>query len=132
ADPIQTGVVAGTLQVTRTAVLRGKVLTRDGQPLSGVTVAILGHLEYGQTLSRADGLFDLAVNGGGPLTVQYAKSGFLAGQRQVTPAWQEYAWLPEVALIPLDAQVSPIDLSSGAPIQVARGSASADTSGTRQ
>src|SRR5205823_5953354 len=101
ADPIQTGVVAGTLQVTRTAVLRGKVLTRDGQPLSGVTVAILGHLEYGQTLSRADGLFDLAVNGGGPLTVQYAKSGYLVGQRQVTPAWQDYLWLPEVALIPL-------------------------------
>src|SRR5207253_2174990 len=57
-NPIQTGVAAGTISPIRAAVLRGKVLTRDGQPLSGVTITILGHPEYGQTLSRADGMFD--------------------------------------------------------------------------
>ena len=46
-NPIQTGVLSGTIAVTRTAVLRGRVLTRDGGPLPGVTITILGHPEYG-------------------------------------------------------------------------------------
>ena len=43
--------------------------------LPGATVTIHGHAEYGQTLSRGDGMFDLAVNGGGYLTVVFAKDG---------------------------------------------------------
>jgi hypothetical protein len=51
----QTGVVAGTINPIRAAVLRGKVLAGDGSPLAGVTIS---------TQTRADGMFDLAVNGG--------------------------------------------------------------------
>ena len=39
--------------------------------LSGVTVSVLNHPEYGQTLTRADGWFDLVVNGGGLMTLNY-------------------------------------------------------------
>ena len=60
ANPIQTGVAEGTIQPYRAAVLRGKVLNRDGNPLPGVAVAVLNHPELGQTLSRVDGMFDLA------------------------------------------------------------------------
>jgi hypothetical protein len=74
-DPIQTGVTPGAIQATRAAVIRGRVLTRDGAPLSGVTVSILSHPEYGTTLSRTDGLFDLAVNGGSQLVVRFDKAG---------------------------------------------------------
>ena len=45
ANPIQTGVTPGTIDPRRAAVLRGKVLARDGLPLPGVTIKILGHPE---------------------------------------------------------------------------------------
>ncbi len=131
-NPIQTGVVPGTIEARRAAVLRGKVLTRDGQPLSGVTITILHHAEFGQTLSRADGMFDLVVNGGGQLTLNYHKVGFLSAQRQLTVPWQDYAWLPDVVLISVDPQVTTVDLVAATPIQVARGSVQSDTDGTRQ
>ena len=111
-EPDPDGVAPGTIDPPRAAVLRGQVLDRDGAPLPGVTITILGHPEFGQTLSRADGMFDLAVNGGGLLTVNYAKAGFLPAQRQVEVPWQDYAWLPDVVLIPLDSQVTTIDLTA--------------------
>ena len=67
SNPIQTGVAPGTIVATRAAVLRGAVRGRDGFPIPGVTITILNHPEFGQTRTRPDGMFDLAVNGGGPL-----------------------------------------------------------------
>src|SRR5262249_17425699 len=72
-SPIQAGVAPGTIDPIRVAVLRGRVLDASGAPLPGVTITILNHPEFGQTLSRADGMFDLAVNGGGFLTINYQK-----------------------------------------------------------
>ena len=69
-NPIQTGVAPETIEARRAAVLRGKVLDRDGNPLPAVTITILNHPEFGQTLSRLDGMFDMAVNGGGYLSVK--------------------------------------------------------------
>ncbi len=129
-NPIQTGVSPGTIDPVRAAVLRGKVMTRDGQPLSGVTITILNHPEYGQTLSRVDGMFDMAINGGGLMTVCYEKDGYLTAQRPVEVPWQDFAWLPDVALNPLDTQVTVIDFSE--PIEVAQGSVITDEDGTRQ
>ena len=63
ADPVQTGVAPGTIEPVQVAVLRGKVSDSSGAPLSGVIITVLNHPEFGQTLSRTDGMFDLAVNG---------------------------------------------------------------------
>lgn len=131
ANPIQTGVAAGTIDPVRAAVLRGSVMNRDGSPLPGVTISILDHPEYSQTLSRADGMFDLVVNGGGLLIVNYAKDGLLPAQRQVQTYWQDYAVVADAALIPLDTQVTAIDLTAG-DLQIARGNEVTDTDGTRQ
>ncbi len=131
-NPIQTGVAPGTIEPQRAAVLRGKVTNRQGAALSGVQITILSHPEFGSTLSRADGVFDMAVNGGGLLTVTYQKAGFLPAQRQVTVPWQDYAFLPDVVLIPLDTQVTTVDLTAAVPMQVARGSAVTDSDGTRR
>jgi hypothetical protein len=70
----------GTIQATRVAVLRGKVESRDGTALPGVKISVLSHPELGQTFTRADGAFDVAVNGGGQLTVCYERDGFLAAE----------------------------------------------------
>ena len=131
ANPIQTGVAPGTIEARRTAILRGKVQTRDGVALSGVTITILAHPEFGQTVSRVDGAFDLAVNGGGQLTVNYQKSGFLPVQRAVVAPWRDYAWLPDVVMIPFDTAVTTVDLTN-ASMQTARGSPVTDADGARR
>ncbi len=130
--PIQTGVAPGTIDPRRVAVLRGRVETLAGQPLPGVTITVAGHPEFGQTLSRLDGMFDLVVNGGGPLTVNYAMAGYLTAQRQVQTPWRDYRWLPDVILIQPDSQVTAITFGGTTSIQVARGSAQTDANGTRR
>lgn len=131
-NPIQTGVAPGTIDPKRVAVLRGRVLTRDNIAIEGVRITVLGHPEFGQTLTRASGVFDMAVNGGGVLTLRYEKDGFLPVQRQVNAPWQNYAFSPDVVLIPLDTRVTTIDLNANTPIQVARGNQVTDTDGARQ
>lgn len=131
SDPIQTGVSPGTIELQRAAVLRGRVLDRAGQPLPGVEITILDHPELGQTLSRDDGMFDMAVNGGGQLTLRYAKDGYASAQRAVDAPWQDFAWAPDVVLVPYDTIVTAIDLGA-ASMQTARGSAVTDADGTRQ
>jgi RHS repeat-associated protein len=130
--PIQRGMVAGTLEPRRVAVVRGTVLDRAGAPLPGVTITVKDHPEFGETLSRADGMFGLVVNGGGLLTINYQKNGYLPVQRPVQTPWQDYVFAPDVVLIPLDPQVTPIALHESSPLQVAQGSPSTDVDGTRQ
>ncbi len=131
SNPIQTGVAPGTIDPKRTAVLRGRVLDKQNNPLSGVTLTILNHPEFGQTLSRADGGFDLAVNGGGLLTVNYQKTGYLPAQRQVNAPWQDFVVMDDTVLIARDAQATAVDLTQPT-VQVARGSVVTDRDGTRQ
>jgi hypothetical protein len=132
ATPIQRGVAAGTIEPRRVAVVRGTVLDRAGAPLPGVTISVKDHPEFGDTLSRVDGMFDLAVNGGGLLTINYHKHGYLPVQRQVQTPWQNYVFAADVVLIPLDPQVTQIALTGSGPMQVAQGSPSTDVDGTRQ
>lgn len=130
-NPIQTGVAPGTIEPLRAAVVRGQVLTREGAPLPGVMITVLDRPEFGETLSHTDGMFDLAVNGGETVTVRYEKTGVLLAQRQVSVPWQDFDLLPDVALIPLDAQVTAIDLIGNIPVQVSQGSVVSDADGTR-
>jgi hypothetical protein len=131
SNPVQTGVTDGTIKPVRAAVIRGKVTTRGGDPLPGVTVTVLDHPEYGQTKSRIDGSIYLAVNGGGQLTVVLNKEGYLESQRQVNAPWQDYVWIDDVVLVSLDGQVTEVDSGSGA-VQIARGTPVTDSDGTRQ
>ncbi len=130
-NPIQTGVDTLMMSAVRAAVIRGRVLQQNGQPLSGVTVSILNHPEFGETISRADGMYDMAVNGGGQLTVNFARSGYLTAQRQENTPWQSYAYIDSVVLVQFDPKVTVVRLG-GDSISVARGSVVTDRDGTRQ
>ena len=133
SDPIQTGVASDTIKPDRVAVIRGKVMTRDDNPLPGVTISILNHPEYGETLSREDGMFDLAVNGGAYLVVNYVKAGYLTSQRQIDVPWQDWVWVPDVVLIALDPAVTPVNLDQvSEDFVVAQGSDVSDDRGIRQ
>jgi hypothetical protein len=46
--------------------------------------------------------------------------------------WQDYTFLPDVILIPVDTQVTDVDLRGNTRIQIARGSKVNDTNGPRQ
>jgi RHS repeat-associated protein len=131
-NPIQTGVSTGDLVAKHIAVIRGQVLNKDNSPLSGVAISVKDHPQYGQTLSRTDGMFDMAVNGGDIITVNYTKNGYLPVQRQIKTLWRDYAMPEDVVMISLDPQVSTINLTSNQDIQVAQGSIQTDADGARQ
>jgi hypothetical protein len=97
-----------------------------------VTVTIEGRPEFGQTLSRADGWFDLAANGGGLLAVNYRSDGYLPSQRQVSTPWQDFVVVEDVVLIEPDSRVTRIELENTTEIQVARGNPVSDADGARQ
>ncbi|MBK7575333.1 MAG: hypothetical protein IPI26_08790 [Elusimicrobia bacterium] len=131
ANPIQTGVSSTTFRPEHAAVVRGRVLKRDGGPLTGVTVTVLNHPEFGATKSRADGGYDLAVNGGSLLTLTLAKEGFLPVQRKVQANWRDWSVVEDAVMIPVDGAVTTVFF--GTPeSSIAQGSAVTDGRGTRR
>ena len=131
SNAVQQGVDPDTIDEQQVAVLRGRVLARNGAPLEGVTVKILDHPELGSTQTRSGGLYDMAVNGGGALTLTFEKSGFLPIERRFETPWQDYMVLEDVALTPLDGTANTIQ-SNGAGLQVARSSVVSDPQGSRR
>ena len=91
---------------------------------------MLGHPELGHTLTRADGAYDIAVNGGGPVTLEFERDGYVSAQREVTAPWQDYAVVDDVVLVALDTAVTRIDPSAGG--VAARGNPVTDADGTRR
>jgi hypothetical protein len=76
-------------------------------------------------------MFDMAVNGGGQLTVQYEKEGYLTTQLRLTVPWQDYEWVSEVVLLPADDQIASIK-SDTEDVQVAQATPVSDDDGARQ
>ncbi len=111
-DPIQVGVADGAISPERAAVVRGRVVDRSGQPLPGVELTVVGHPEYGTTLTRADGIFDMVVDGGGRLTFSYRMQGSPVVQRSVDPSRRDFAWLPDVMMIPYAPEATIVDLEA--------------------
>lgn len=127
---IQTGVAPGTIHERTVAVMRGRVLDADGQVLPQVTVSVHGHPEYGQTLSRLDGAYDLVVNGGSPLTLRFEREGRIESQRTTQVPWQDYTSLDDVALVAHDSQVTHAALPNASAL-LHRASLSSDSRGSR-
>ncbi|XP_026832629.1 teneurin-m isoform X1 [Drosophila erecta] len=73
---------------SRSAVIRGRVVTSLGMGLVGVRVSTTTLLE-GFTLTRDDGWFDLMVNGGGAVTLQFGRAPFRPQSRIVQVPWNE-------------------------------------------
>jgi RHS repeat-associated protein len=131
SNPVQANVTA-TIVPQRVSVLQGSVTDTQGNPLPGVAVVVADHAEFGSTNTRADGHFDVVVNGGGSLTLSFYLDGYLPLERSMAVTWQNYVRVPPVALMSHDAQATAVSLSSGSGMQVARASKVTDTFGTRQ
>jgi len=132
-NPVQIGVDPSIIDLKRVAVIRGRVLDKNDEGLPGVEIRVHHHPEYGHTLSREDGRYDMVVNGGGTVTLNFDKAGHLPAQRQLKTPWRDYAQADDLLLIPLDQKATTVDLSgAGAEVQVARSSLIEDESGARQ
>jgi YD repeat-containing protein len=127
---VQSGVAAGVILDRSAAVVRGRVLTAEGAPLPQVKVSVVGHPEYGHTESRIDGAYDLAVNGGGPLTLRFERGDVLGADRTVPVPWQDYTSLDDVAMVTRDAAVTPLVLPTPGPV-LHQASLMSDARGTR-
>ncbi|HKO48583.1 MAG TPA: RHS repeat-associated core domain-containing protein [Polyangiaceae bacterium] len=130
-NSLQKDVAKDALDPKRVAIVRGKVTDGAGEVASGVKISVVGHAELGWTLTRADGLFDMAVNGGSHLVFAYAKDGYISTQRTLTPGWQRYLNAPEVGLVTLAGKSSQISADASAQ-QVASAEPTTDGHGTRQ
>jgi RHS repeat-associated protein len=130
ANAIQPGVAANTITVERAAVLRGRVTNRLGGAIGGARVTVLDHPEFGRTSTRIDGGYDLAVNGGGALTLVFEREGYIPAQRLVDVPWQAYSEVDPLVLVPFDPRGTRID-TAGGDIDAVQGSTVTDSSGTR-
>ncbi len=128
---LQTVPNAAIFDPIRAAVVRGRVLTATDvttnpnttAPLSGATVTIVGHPEFGSTTTRSDGWFDLAVNGGEMLTVRVSKTGYEYGDRKVTTTWHDFALTDDLVLVQktaaqgIDGGVRSVVFDAGSPYE---------------
>ncbi|XP_047517740.1 teneurin-m isoform X4 [Pieris napi] len=86
---------------SRSAVIRGRVVTSLGSGLLGVRVSTSTPLE-GFTLTREDGWFDLLVNGGGAVTLHFGRAPFKRSTQVVFVPWNEVVIIDEVIMTTSD------------------------------
>ncbi|XP_069696130.1 teneurin-m isoform X2 [Periplaneta americana] len=86
-----------TFNESRSAVVRGHVVTAMGMGLMGVRVSTSTPLE-GFTLTREDGWFDLLVNGGGAVTLQFGRSPFRPQSHIVNVPWNEVVIIDTIVM----------------------------------
>ena len=85
----------------RAAVIRGRVLSSAGEGIIGVRVSVdrsRGASNYGFTLTRPGGWFDLLVNGGGAVTLQFQRSPFKPVTRTSYIPWNQIYVIDSVVM----------------------------------
>ncbi|XP_006862906.1 PREDICTED: teneurin-1 isoform X3 [Chrysochloris asiatica] len=82
----------------RACVIRGQVVAIDGTPLVGVNVSFLHHSDYGFTISRQDGSFDLVAVGGISVILTFDRSPFLTEKRILWLPWNQFIVVEKVTM----------------------------------
>ncbi|MBN2195321.1 MAG: hypothetical protein JW751_21060, partial [Polyangiaceae bacterium] len=131
-DPIQTGVLAGTIELHLAAIVHGRVLNASGNPLPNVAVRVRDRDEFGTTITHADGRFEMAVNGGERLTFSFTREGYLETQRALDLPVNDEPVLEDLVLLERAQTVTLVDLASTEPVQIVRGGEVADADGARE
>ncbi|CAH1776702.1 unnamed protein product [Owenia fusiformis] len=83
---------------SQVSVIRGKIVGVDGSPLTGVRVSAARQPLYGFTLSRELGLFDLLVNGGGSVMLNFFRNPFKTKVVTVTVPWNQIIVMDTVTM----------------------------------
>ncbi|KAM6427153.1 teneurin-1 isoform 3-T4 [Liasis olivaceus] len=96
----------------RACVIRGQVVAIDGTPLVGVNVSFQHHSDYGYTISRQDGSFDLVAVGGISVTLIFDRSPFLPVKRTLWLSWNKFIVVDRVVMQRTEADLPSCDISS--------------------
>uniref|UniRef100_A0A8C0FUX5 Teneurin-1 n=1 Tax=Bubo bubo TaxID=30461 RepID=A0A8C0FUX5_BUBBB len=96
----------------RACVIRGQVVAIDGTPLVGVNVSFLHHNEYGYTISRQDGSFDLVAVGGISVTLVFDRSPFISEKRTLWLPWNRFIIVDKVVMQRTESDTPSCDISS--------------------
>nr|CAD7569594.1 unnamed protein product [Timema californicum] len=89
---------SGLCVCSRVSVMRGQVVTPQGLGIVGIRVSVDRDSRFGFTLTRAGGWFDVLVNGGGAVTLQFQRNPFLPLTRTVFVPWNQIVVLPPIAM----------------------------------
>nr|CAH7727154.1 unnamed protein product [Callosobruchus chinensis] len=76
--------------------MRGQVVTPQGLGIIGIRVSVDKESRFGFTLTRQGGWFDVLVNGGGAVTLQFQRSPFKPTTITVFVPWNEIIVLPPI------------------------------------
>ncbi|KAL2768208.1 teneurin-1 isoform 3 precursor [Daubentonia madagascariensis] len=96
----------------RACVIRGQVVAVDGTPLVGVNVSFLHHSDYGFTISRQDGSFDLVAIGGISVILIFDRSPFLSEKRTLWLPWNQFIVVEKVTMQRVISDPPSCDLSN--------------------
>ncbi|PVD34980.1 hypothetical protein C0Q70_06261 [Pomacea canaliculata] len=105
-NSVQMDATRNSFNESQVSVIRGRVRTLDGTPLIGVRVGVVTQPMYGFTLSRAEGQFDILVNGGGSVKLELMRDPFKTVTASVLVPWNQIITMDTVYMV-LDGQTPP-------------------------
>eukprot|EP00062_Callorhinchus_milii_P001146 gi/632936225/ref/XP_007893009.1/ PREDICTED: teneurin-1 [Callorhinchus milii] len=106
----------GLFDSSRACVVRGQAVAVEGSPLVGVNISFLNHPDYGYTISRQDGSFDLVAIGGISVTLVFERAPFITEQRTLWLPWNRFVVVDKVVLTRVESNPPYCDVSSFATI----------------
>jgi RHS repeat-associated protein len=92
----------------RFSVITGLVHSIDDLPISGVSIKIHGHPEYGTAFTDLEGRFSLPAEGGGTLIVAYEKGGLMQVHKKLYVPWNDIAVVETIQMIAEDSRATTI------------------------
>ncbi|XP_039343476.1 teneurin-1 isoform X5 [Mauremys reevesii] len=96
----------------RACVIRGQVVAFDGTALVGVNVSFLHRSDYGYTISRQDGSFDLVAIGGISVTLVFDRSPFISEKRALWLPWNRFIVVEKVVMQRTESNPPSCDITS--------------------
>lgn len=130
AQPVQVSIQPGVIEESQIAIIKGQVLDNQNMPLSGVKISILHGNQFGWTYSREDGYFDISVNGGGNITLEYTADEHFKVQRTLATEKQSFTYAPDVVMTKADSIVTTVTAGVNE-LQTITSSSITDDAGTR-
>ncbi|CAG5114545.1 unnamed protein product, partial [Candidula unifasciata] len=97
-NSVQMDAPRNSFNESQVSVIRGRVQTRDETALIGVRVGVVTQPLYGFTLTREEGLFDILVNGGGSVTLEFVRDPFVTQTASVLVPWNQIITMDTVIM----------------------------------
>ncbi|CAF0971515.1 unnamed protein product [Rotaria sordida] len=89
-DGLQTSSIYTSFNERRASVIRGQIFYKKFLPLNGVKVQVFNNPNQGYTISDKDGFFNLLINGGGSVLIQFIRQPFQTKQYAFIVPWNTF------------------------------------------